>query len=416
MVADENAGVGVSSTQRLPCVKQHGLVVIANIAPDQEEPLRGVLADTDRNPFFQRITTVHYAAFVILPPVDGLPSRLVLETNYDGDREKHLDDLIRLGGDELDAVYRHCKGYPTGGTPEQKKTYLKCHSYESSAFFVALPGRSVEDIQNAIRVYHAARQFLDLQRQPPGSGGGNAANVWNALVEHFGTVRGPNRPMLSCTTQSRLRWRVALFLPLLIALGILVLLLLIILLPVLRHYEKKAARLPIRPHWPEDIYDRYAGLNRGQQNHICTVATVRDDRFHRIMLRIALSLAWILAKTFLILGTLDTIKTIHFARWTTIDDGKRLLFLSNYDGAWSSYLNEFEDPPHLNAIWSNTENFPPTKFILWAGARDAARFEDHFISEFHPAQVFYTAYGEYSVQNLLRYVNLRDALAREIGP
>ena len=56
-------------------------------------------------------------------------------------------------------------------------------------------------------------------------------------------------------------------------------------------------------------------------------------------------------------GTLGDIPTILSARWVLIDDGRRLLFLDNYGGAWDSYLNEFIDMTAvkgLNAIWTNT--------------------------------------------------------------
>ncbi len=37
-------------------------------------------------------------------------------------------------------------------------------------------------------------------------------------------------------------------------------------------------------------------------------------------------------------GFLGTIGTIHFARWVTMPGSRDLVFLSNYDGSWESYL------------------------------------------------------------------------------
>jgi hypothetical protein len=155
-------------------------------------------------------------------------------------------------------------------------------------------------------------------------------------------------------------------------------------------------------------------MNLGRQNHMCTLATVKDNWFRRIMVRLCLGLVNLAASRIFILGTLDTMTTIHFARWALFDDNKRVLFLSNFDGTWSSYIGDFSDPPHLNAVWSNTERFPRTYFLLWRGARDLARFNDHVVEEFQPACFFYTPYGNHSVENILRYLNFRDALARAI--
>ncbi len=60
-----------------------------------------------------------------------------------------------------------------------------------------------------------------------------------------------------------------------------------------------------------------------------------------------------------------------------IDDGRRLLFLTNYDGSWENYLDDFIDKAALGltGIWSNTLNFPRTRFLVLGGARDEKRFK-----------------------------------------
>jgi hypothetical protein len=48
--------------------------------------------------------------------------------------------------------------------------------------------------------------------------------------------------------------------------------------------------------------------------------------------------------------------SIHFARWVILPRTDKLLFLSNYDGGWERYLEDFIARAHagLTAIWSNT--------------------------------------------------------------
>ena len=52
-------------------------------------------------------------------------------------------------------------------------------------------------------------------------------------------------------------------------------------------------------------------------------------------------------------GSLIGISTIHFVRWLVIDDGRRLMMVSDYDGSWENYIDEFAEMilSGLDAIW-----------------------------------------------------------------
>jgi hypothetical protein len=110
-----------------------------------------------------------------------------------------------------------------------------------------------------------------------------------------------------------------------------------------------------------------------------------------------------LAREFFTRGSLGGISSIHFARWVLIDEGRRLLFFSNYDGSWESYLGDFIDKAALGltSIWSNTEEFPKTKFLLFKGARDEERFKAWTRAHQIPTQLWYSAYPDLTVQNIL---------------
>ena len=73
-------------------------------------------------------------------------------------------------------------------------------------------------------------------------------------------------------------------------------------------------------------------------------------------------------------GFLGPLGTIHFARWVTVPGTGDLLFLSNYDGSWESYLEDFitRSSAGLTVIWSNTVGFPRTR-NLFQGGRPTAR-------------------------------------------
>ena len=379
--------------------------------------LQGVLLAAQSRDPFRPAKLLHYAAFVIIPQIDGIPTRLVFETNYDGELDAHLDELVKLAGADLDNIYGNCKGYPAASAvakPQEFKKYLIENSVPSTAFYVALPGRSRVDIDNAIEVYKTASAYLESLCNKPGTSKLNFEDVWEELVAHFKNPGTTPRPIPSPVSQRQLKWRFRLNAVLLSLVAIpLAIVVLPILLLITRFYEWLESGTTFKRKYP--VNPRvYEYMNLGRQNHMCTLATIKPSRFRLMMIRLGLFATKILASKVFILGHLDTITTIHFARWSLIDNDRHVLFLTNYDGSWSSYIDDFSDPPHLNAVWGNTERFPPTRFMLWQGARLIQQFQAHVVEEFQPAYFFHRPYGDNTVQNLIRYLELRDALARAL--
>jgi hypothetical protein len=325
--------------------------------------------------------------------------------------------LIKLAGADLDNIYGHCKGYPATSAvakPQDFKNYLIKNSVPSTAFYVALPGRSRVDIDNAIEVYKVASAYLESLCNKPGTSKLSFDDVWDELIAHFKNPTTVPKPMSSPVSQRQLtrRFRLNAVLLSLVAIPLAIVFLPILLL-ITRFYEWLESGTTFKRKYPVNP-QVYEYMNLGRQNHMCTLATVKPSRFRAIMIRLGLFATKLLASKLFILGHLDTITTIHFARWSLIDNNRHVLFLTNYDGSWSSYIDDFSDPPHLNAVWGNTERFPPTHFMLWQGARLIQQFQAHVVEEFQPAYFFHRPYGDNTVQNLIRYLELRDALAREL--
>jgi hypothetical protein len=114
-------------------------------------------------------------------------------------------------------------------------------------------------------------------------------------------------------------------------------------------------------------------------------------------------------------GSLGGIASIHFARWVPLDGGDRLLFLSDYDGSWESYLAEFVDRAStgLSPIWSNTDDFPETWLLVLKGARDEERFKKWTRDKQIETPIWYSAYPERTVANIRNDVRLSQLLAVE---
>jgi hypothetical protein len=111
-------------------------------------------------------------------------------------------------------------------------------------------------------------------------------------------------------------------------------------------------------------------------------------------------------------GSLSGITSIHFARWVVIDGGKKLLFLSNYDGSWENYLDDFIDRASngLTAIWSNTTGFPRTSYLIYGGAQDELLFKTLTRRSQVLSLVWYSAYPDLSVQNVQANAAIREGL------
>ena len=102
--------------------------------------------------------------------------------------------------------------------------------------------------------------------------------------------------------------------------------------------------------------------------------------------------------------------------WALIDNGRRLLFLTNYDGSWENYLDDFIDKASigLTAIWSNTVNFPRTRFLVFGGARDEKRFKAIARKTQAYTNVWYSAYPNLTVRSIDNNSAIRENLSRSM--
>lgn len=113
-----------------------------------------------------------------------------------------------------------------------------------------------------------------------------------------------------------------------------------------------------------------------RQNHITAVTLLKPGLVRRLSLAASLwgirqSLQWFRP------GFVVTMGTIHFAKWFRLPGSRKLIFQSNYDGSWESYLEDFITRAHQGqtAAWSNGVGFPKSEGLTGEGARDGDRFK-----------------------------------------
>ncbi len=383
-----------------------------------ETVLTGIGSNVTTNTLvpFPQFKTLHFACWVVLKRDPNFPPCLVLETNFDGDLDPHIDEWLQHAANGLREVYRHCEGYPPEADHDvtRLRQYLLRHRVLEAAFYVGCAERPLGVILNALDTRHAVEGFLDAQQPQRTLKNLNPTQVY-ARIKAFLQANPVAAPYTPSTPYSSLVLRSQLNLALWIGgallLSPLLLIFLLFYVPNLRRHESQEAALPGPPllavdprlFGKEDIWT---------QNHLTTLTNVKPGAFRIQTLKGILWIINLLAKTVFITGSLGGIPTIHFARWLLIDNDRRLLFFSNYDGSWASYLGDFVDKANygLTSVWSNTDNFPPTRFLFFGGAQHIEEFKAWSRRGNEYAAVWYSAYPHASVRNITHAVQISETL------
>jgi Dyp-type peroxidase family len=152
--------------------------------------------------------------------------------------------------------------------------------------------------------------------------------------------------------------------------------------------------------------------NHFLQNQLTHLVRRKPGLLRGLALKLVFSGLQVRARYLYNKGKLGEIPSIHFARWVPLPHGD-VLFLSNFDNSWQSYLGDFIDKASsgLTAVWSNTHEYPRTRWLLSAGSRDASRFLAWTRHNQLPSQVWYCAYPGLSIVNVNDNTEIRRGLA-----
>jgi hypothetical protein len=436
---------------RLASLVPRGLTVLAPIRLGEEKRLRDVLrpiGDDIRGRTlkgaagrphidFNRSSSIHFARFAILDDRDRGPDRkrLLYSSNYDGDLEAHVAELIAITSD-IDAIWGCCEGYAGRA---QFGAFIRAHTSEPDAFYIAFRDETVEDIQRSISLRRQVRSLLDtpsagrLATILPGLSGREpewvrvvrravatagrslgAAIAWSiralpiladllqAIVRcgfknvYSGTLRiiaSLDRYLVFRCVNRLTRNRLP---PLKSVYSSVALDNRSVPVPTVPGDETPSAQDELSPAFREDVIT---------QNQLTLITVVREGQADRVRAVMAAINSY--ARRLAPPGSLIGISTIHFVRWLVIDDGRRLMMISDYDGSWESYIDEFAELilSGLDAIWETSYGYPPD------GARDLPAFKRFLRSHQVPSEVFYSAYPEETVLNIVNDRALANACA-----
>ncbi|MGZ3426125.1 MAG: hypothetical protein ACXVCV_05710 [Polyangia bacterium] len=402
----------------------YALTIIAPIDGDRCAALRRALdeiaADLEHNRLvpFAALPTTHFLRFVIVPGRDGAADLLVLESNHDGEPDEYCDHLARVAGAGLDALFGCCIGWPPGGVADVDGygDFMRRHRRPAAAFHMGYRGHTKASVLNDLAVWDAVEKWIDDNESDRAHWKSRPALELRARIAGAVAALDPPLSLRPAAPDHRAAVRWAAIVLFVVTLGPIYL----VLAALLRWRERAYARA-WRPEPPLPVAEldalRAIEDRRGVvQNQITHVAILKNDWRHRLTARIGLWAVNQVSRFIMNEGQLGGILTIHFARWVMLDD-ERLLFLSNYDGSWESYLGEFVDRAHvgLTGVWSNTDGFPPSRWIVCDGATDEEAFKCWTRRRQLPTQVWYSSYAKWSIDNILNAIAVREGLYAHFG-
>ncbi|MGA6973732.1 MAG: hypothetical protein WBY93_19040 [Candidatus Binatus sp.] len=402
---------------------QSTFTIVTRINPNDldalDRLLSGIGHDVEKNQYlrFAEIAALHMAGIVIAAQDPRFPPILIFESNFDGTADEYLHALIDHGRAGIDAIYSKCEGYPSENarTNASVMAHLREHSLPAAAFFVGLPGQTVASIRNAIAVREEINRFLDAEVDKNSIQGLSAFEIRDRIVahlEHDSPVK-PEIPQATFSSYRRVAQRNTIIACLVgLIVGVILSPLLIAWILAVRYLEVREQKMAPQPDPPVDERT-YAMEDLFTQNHLATIGVVKDNPVRRFTIRTAVAAVGIMFQRLLLRGGFGGVFTLHFAHVVWLDEGRRILLLTGYDGSALEYLGNFTDSAgfYLNGAYGNVNNYPACRWLIGRGAASANGFANWGRQHMQYTPVFYSAYPQETVLNLMNDLDIRDHLA-----
>ena len=376
--------------------------------------------DTNELIPFKQIRSIHFARFVILdagPDIRGniLPARLVFTTNYDLPLDGHLRSLVAVGGKGLWRVFLLCEDAPTGGyDPATLEEFLASHNKKAETFYVGVGYRSVQQIHDEDVLRNAINDFADAHRRD--FQGFSAQYVRQQIID-FVHSRPELQWALVPEKPASTGWNFQFYGKL-----VLVILLFLLFLPVIipfvivwmlimlgHEMAEKDDPDPVTKAHIRELVNRETQIVQAQ---FSALGNVKPGKFRLATMLFLLRSTDFLAPYLFSKGKLSGIPTVHFARWLIINEGRQMLFLSNYDGNSENYLRDFIHiaAKQLTLMFCHTQGYPRTRLMIFGGAKDAEGFMAWARYKQIITNVWYSANPQVSVMNVYENNKIRNGL------
>jgi ADP-ribose pyrophosphatase YjhB (NUDIX family) len=184
----------------------------------------------------------------------------------------------------------------------------------------------------------------------------------------------------------------------------------------IEHSESEAAIPATTPEREARLLAREtAATHPTRQNHFASLVAIKPGTTRWLLLN---------AKHFFLrmrlihhgaMGHLGEMRTVHFGGWYLAPGGGGLIFLSNYDGHFAAYLDDFIEKAAegLTLAWNDAVGFPRTRGLLNEGAAKGRQFKPFARRSQAATLAWYRAYPDVTVNSVWRNAELVGGLRRE---
>lgn len=383
------------------------------------EAAAGEAATRDFTP--ATIPGVHFARLSILPEAPALPGggvgdSLLYMADVDHSVNHHLLQLSRHVPDLVDGVFAYCDGYPPKPDAQTRFAWLRAHHISSAATYVNTVGIGAQQVVQEAALYRWLEDYLDSQRTEMVAMAPAAIHrAIRAAVADDPVVRFALRPARGLPVIDRLQ-RVLTTICIVALLLVTLPATILVAVPWLIAIRRLEQSDPVSRERPDPA--SIARLRNREDQFACNAfaaaGQVKMGSLRRLTVRVLLLVIDLGVTYFFARGSLAGVKTIHFARWVVLDDARRIIFTSYYDGSLESYMDDFIDKLSmgLNLIFSNGIGYPRTRWLIFGGATDEQAFKDYLRVHQLEVAVFYSAYPDMTTANIINNAAIRRGMAQ----
>lgn len=395
---------------------QSNFMVVAPVAAGRTAELRQLLASMNQEPGvvapqnpvvpFAQLERLHFARIVVLEdlsldditayglPRVNYPTYLTFLGDFDGEYDTFLADLVQRAGDGLKRMFSYCDGFAPGS---DLLSWMKSHNVAPATIYVNWIGRTTRQVREEEALRQAMEKFIQenaasLRAMPQ-------RQVYDTLQKFVAGEQQAGRITLTPPEPTPLGWKVRNFLHL-----IGVPLVLLVLLPFLVLYlpfflfqlrRRETSDPEIAPRIDPAHAQLLASLeDHDTANQFTAMGSVKPGLFRRWILVFFLWVVNYTTRHIYNRSRLARVTTIHFARWVFLDNRRRLLFASNYDGSLESYMDDFINKVAfgLNLVFGNGIGYPTTNWLIFDGAKDEQKFKYYIRRHELATEVWYNAF------------------------
>jgi hypothetical protein len=415
---------------------QSNFMVLAPVAADRVGELRQALASMNRTPGvvdpqnpiipFAQFETLHFARVLVLQdmtldditayglPRVNYPIYLAMLADFDGPAETFVAELIQRAGDGLKRIFSYCQDFRSD---TDLRAWIEAHKVSAATAYVNWIGRTVKQVGEEAALHDALVSYV--RQNGATLEGMEPTQIHDELARHIRGEREAGRLKLTPAAPTPLDWQLRNLANLLAVPFVLLLLtpLLLIYLPFfliqLRWHENHDPDIAPRID-PAHAHQLAMLEDHDVTNQFSAMGALKPGLFRRSTLVFILWVIDYTTKHIYGRGRLARVSTIHFARWVFLDNKKRLLFASNYDGSLESYMDDFINKVGfgLNVVFGNGIGYPRTRWLLLDGAKNEQKFKYVLRRHELATEVWYNAHPGLTALDRHRNTLIREGLEK----